>query len=166
MPSPAEDPSAWERLWKEHPKPWRGLLRIFTTRAKEVVKSTASFLLPKEIEEKPLAFECDQCDRAFASLKALRTHQQVHGVRSKLNAVRAGSLCPTCGKDFRNNIRIQNHWQSGALRCRLAAASGLLQQATEEEQEAAAVDRRNLRREGRRTGVRETTAPPAVKVRV
>ena len=57
-----------------------------------------------------LHFACSQCDRAFASQKALESHARVkHGCRMDIRAFVAGSICPACGTDSKQRLRCLAH---------------------------------------------------------
>ena len=59
---------------------------------------------------KECRFACPQCDSKFASQKALGMHSRIkHGIRSPVNALVPGSVCPACKKDFHVRVRCLNH---------------------------------------------------------
>lgn len=55
-------------------------------------------------------WECDQCDKWFASKKALATHsQRVHGYRRIVRFYASGDTCPACCKLHHSRMRLCQH---------------------------------------------------------
>ena len=57
-----------------------------------------------------IRWQCDQCDKWFASKKALATHsQRVHGYRRLVRFFAAGDTCPACCKLHHCRMRLCQH---------------------------------------------------------
>ena len=105
FPSFFHDPAAWHQLITNTCE-WEQIIgdlffyESVTDRRKE----------PARDDARALAFACSRCDKAFASQMALEAHCRVkHGDRLDIRRYVAGSLCPSCGVDFRERIRCISH---------------------------------------------------------
>ena len=67
-------------------------------------------LTPPKPALEALSWQCEQCDRRFASKKALATHsQRVHGYRRLVRFFAAGDTCPACCKLHHCRMRLCQH---------------------------------------------------------
>lgn len=60
-------------------------------------------------EELPRAFEC-VCGKAFHSSRALESHRRAqHGVRLEIQDYLSTAVCPACGANFHERLRLVSH---------------------------------------------------------
>ena len=106
MPAFDADPDKWVQKMATRDS-WKSALDSvhFAESACDTVKVESSLA-----SGRALTFECPQCACAFASARARDSHIRAkHGVRSPFRERIATSICPCCGVDFRQRVRLLNH---------------------------------------------------------
>ena len=100
-----DDPAGWHGLMLS--ERWPGLVdKLFfaesvTDRKKTAVDSSSG---------RQLACACSRCDCSFATHRALESHARAkHGDRLLIKRFVHGTVCPCCGTDYRDRLRLVAH---------------------------------------------------------
>ena len=102
VPPPLVEPEAWERLWKDHPRSWKQLLRAFiqkVARGAEGGSFSAHPAMGVSVCSNPdMGFLCPNCPvdaRTWPNRTALRSHMvSRHGWRNSWRQKKCGILLP------------------------------------------------------------------------
>ena len=105
---------------------WKGRVRAALKRSCQYRQAQAEYVVWQKAFEKDFyadtgtmpphppmpdsQWQCDQCDKWFASKKALATHsQRVHGYRRIVRFFASGDTCPACCKLHHSRMRLCQH---------------------------------------------------------
>ena len=116
-----EDAQAWNRVWCEHPRAWKGLVQKFVSASLDFKKQQdfeSGETGAVEEAESPRAEQCPQCLKVFLSSRARATHEsRVHGKRRPALAYARDGKCPCCLCDFHSRVRLVHHLSYSSLKC-------------------------------------------------
>ena len=126
MPPPEAAPDEWECLWREHPREWGAMVRLFLRRAAAHPRMVHEKLEVDQAsaEDEDGEWLCTMCEKLFATAAGLQGHRaRVHGLARPGTRVAADTVCPHCGMDHRSHARLVKHLNYGAKKCVAAAAA-------------------------------------------
>ena len=126
LPPPASSLQAWEQSWLDFPSQWGALVKLF-------LRKVASQPQPPAVARRQLAavppsgeWLCFLCGEEFSTISRLKQHQAAKHGRRQLGFYQVtGSICPSCGADYRSRARLLTHLGPKGSRVCAAAVSAL-----------------------------------------
>jgi len=167
MPDPQTMPGEWEKWWAQWPVQWKTLVRLTVRKLAELGNAAFDATQdplqeqPHHEEEQP-QWHCDECESAWPTKRALRSHQAAkHGHRRWVRWYVADGTCPVCRANHWTRLRAMTHLQYHAPRCADAIWYGGLPTLPEEEVERLDALDTAFIREAKRAGRGWLDGPPA-----
>ena len=147
FPTPRDDPGQWEALLRDE-RGWSALVSQLC-----FVESSCDREAHSTPQAQGLTWTCVACALSFASERALKSHRRAkHGERAQIRRYLRTPVCPCCGTDFVQRLRLLAHVSdSRRPRCREWILSNLSPMSEAEVSRLDAEDKR-LRREAQRAG--------------
>ena len=147
FPYARDDPNQWEALLKDEVR-WSALVSRLAFH-----ESCCDREVHSNTPVPGMTWTCAECSRSFASARALKSHRRAkHGERSQLRCLLGSAVCPCCGTNFVQRLRLLAHVSDARRpRCREWILSNCSPLPPEEVARLDAEDQR-LRREAQRAG--------------
>ena len=122
LPPPEDDLRAWLRFIKEHPGPWRKMLKLYRERAaKSAADADASPSQEMPDREENAAWHGYLCGSAFDTRVGLAAHAKwAHKVRPAYTEAIHGTSCLACMKLVHTRARLATHLAVGSIACTAA----------------------------------------------
>ena len=140
-----EDAQAWNRVWCEHPRAWKGLVQKFASASLDFEKQQGFESGETGAVEKagtPRAqYQCPECAKVFLSSRARATNEsRVHGKRRPALAYARDGKCPCCSCDFHSRVRLVHHLSYSSVKCLQFCVENIAPMSPEEQQPLDAAD--------------------------
>ena len=140
-----EDAQAWNRVWCEHPRAWKGLVRKFASASLDFEKQqgfeSRETGAVDEAGTLRAEYQCPECAKMFLSSKARATHEsRMHGKRRPALAYARDGKCPCCSCDFHSRVRLVHHLSYSSVKCLQYCVENIAPMSREEQQPLDAAD--------------------------